>query len=444
MKRNIRSSSPLVSIIIRTKNEERWIYHCLSAIATQSIKDYEIVLVDNNSDDRSVKIAEKHVDKIVNLTEFFPGKAINEGIRASSGKIIVLISGHCIPKNNLWLEHLIEPLENDRSGLLAGVYGRQEPLSSSSPLDKRDLTVVFGLDERVQKKDSFFHNANSALTRELWEKFPFDETTTNIEDRLWGANVIKNGYHIFYTPHASVYHYHGINQGGKIDRAEKIVNIIENLEGPPVSLSNLIVDKLNIIGIIPIKGLPTTFEGKNLLIESIKYLKSCELISEIYISTDNTETANLAKANGGLAPFIRPVKLSAEDVSIPDVLKYTVEEIEKIRKIDLVVIVEENYPFRPKGLLTKLINNIIEGGYDTVCASIIEQRSIWLDTRESIRAIGDNKMESRSVKPEKIHINLFGLGAVTYVDNIRKKRILENNIGLSPVPNYPYSFQINR
>ena len=27
-------------------------------------------------------------------------------------------------------------------------------------------------------------------------KYPFDEKTTNIEDRLWGAEVIKNGYHI--------------------------------------------------------------------------------------------------------------------------------------------------------------------------------------------------------------------------------------------------------
>lgn len=436
--------SPLVSIIIRTKNEERWIDHCLNAITTQSIKDYEIILVDNNSDDRSVKIAKKYTDKIINVTDFYPGKAINEGVRASSGKFIVIVSGHCIPKNNMWLEHLIEPLETDQTGLLAGVYGRQEPLSSSSPLDKRDLTVVFGLDERTQKKDSFFHNANSALTRDMWNKFPFDEKTPNIEDRLWGAHVIKNGYHIFYTPRASVYHYHGINQGGKVDRAEKIVNIIENLEGPPVSLSNLIVNKLNIIGIIPIKGLPTTFEGTNLLIESIKYLKSCELISEIYVSTDNTETAEVARKNGGLAPFIRPIELSASGVSLPDVLKYTVDEIEKARKVDLVVIAEENYPFRPEGLLTKLINNIIEGGYDTVCASIIEERSIWLDTKDSIQAIGDSKMESRSVKSEKIHINLFGLGAVTYVDNIRKKRILTNKVGLSPVPNYPYSFQINR
>ena len=435
--------SPLVSIIIRTKNEERWIEHCLSAIAEQTLKDFEIILVDNNSDDWSVKIAKKYTKKIVNVTDFFPGKAINEGIRASSGEYIVIVSGHCIPKNNQWLEKLIDPFLKDKTKLLAGVYGRQEPLSSSSPLDKRDLTVVFGLDERIQKKDSFFHNANSALPRRIWEKFPFDENTTNIEDRLWGAEVTKNGYHIFYTPEASVYHYHGINQGGKIDRAEKIVKIIETLEGPAVSLSNIVRNKLNIIGLIPLKGSATIYNNENLLIKSIEFLKSSKLVEEVYISTDNEHTANLAKKNGASAPFIRPSYLSSPSVGLPEVLKFSLDEIEKIRKVDLVVIIEENYPFRPDGLVDNLINSIIEGGYDTVCASIIEERSIWLDENERITAIGDSLMESRKIKNEKVHINLFGLGAVTYVDNIRRKNILNNKVGLSPVPSYPYSFQIN-
>ena len=156
MTKELKPSSPLVSIIIRTKNEERWIDHCLSAIETQTLRNYEIILVDNNSEDRSVRVAQKYTEKIINVTEFYPGKAINEGIRASLGKYLVIISGHCIPKNSVWLEKLIEPLEKDQTGLIAGVYGRQEPLSSSSPLDKRDLTVVFGLDERTQEKDSFF------------------------------------------------------------------------------------------------------------------------------------------------------------------------------------------------------------------------------------------------------------------------------------------------
>ena len=40
---------PKVSIIIRTKNEERWIGSCLKSIFDQTHKDFEVILVDNNS-----------------------------------------------------------------------------------------------------------------------------------------------------------------------------------------------------------------------------------------------------------------------------------------------------------------------------------------------------------------------------------------------------------
>ena len=71
------SEKPLVSIIIRTKNEERWIEHCLASIKDQTIKNHEIIIVDNNSDDFSVQVASKYSDKIISVKEFLPGKAIN-------------------------------------------------------------------------------------------------------------------------------------------------------------------------------------------------------------------------------------------------------------------------------------------------------------------------------------------------------------------------------
>ena len=60
-------------------------------------------------------------------------------------------------------------------------------------------------DKRVQEKDSFFHNANSAFTRKTWEKFRFDDEVTNIEDRIWGKEVIKNKLKIVYEPDAVVF-----------------------------------------------------------------------------------------------------------------------------------------------------------------------------------------------------------------------------------------------
>ena len=38
-----------ISIIVRTKNEERWISHCLKSIYDQNYPSFEVILVDNES-----------------------------------------------------------------------------------------------------------------------------------------------------------------------------------------------------------------------------------------------------------------------------------------------------------------------------------------------------------------------------------------------------------
>ena len=170
-----------VSIIIRTKNEERWILSCLEKIFSQSYSNLEVIIVDNYSIDKTIKKISKFPVKIIKIKKFLPGKAINLGIKKSKGDIIVCLSAHCLPVDKNWLSNLIKPLKNKK---IAGVYGRQQPMSYSSVLDKRDLITIFGLDKKIQSKDPFFHNANSAFRRELWKKIPFDEKASNVEDRI--------------------------------------------------------------------------------------------------------------------------------------------------------------------------------------------------------------------------------------------------------------------
>ena len=117
---------PKVSIIIRTKNEERWISSCLSGIVSQTYSDYEIIIVDNESSDGTIAKAKKYPIKIVNIKKYLPGIALNVGIKKSVGEILVFLSGHCIPKNKYWLENLIKDFDLDSK--VAGVYGRQEPM----------------------------------------------------------------------------------------------------------------------------------------------------------------------------------------------------------------------------------------------------------------------------------------------------------------------------
>ena len=70
----------MISIIIRTKNEERWIGSCLEAVFSQTRKDFEVILVDNVSTDKTVDKAANYGVKVVTIEKFTPGAAINRGI----------------------------------------------------------------------------------------------------------------------------------------------------------------------------------------------------------------------------------------------------------------------------------------------------------------------------------------------------------------------------
>ena len=163
--------NPFVSIIVRTKNENFWIGKCLNEIFNQKYKRFEVILVDNDSKDKTLSIVKKNFSKvkIVNhkSKNFLPGKALNCGIKKSKGSLVAMISGHCIPKNNNWLNCLVQNFKNKD---VIACYGRQEPSDISEPNDVRDLTYLFGLDKKIQTKDHFFHNANSMIRKSEWKK----------------------------------------------------------------------------------------------------------------------------------------------------------------------------------------------------------------------------------------------------------------------------------
>ena len=107
-----------VSLIIRTKNEARWIKHCILEINRQDYKNFEIIIVDNNSTDGTIDIIKQYNTKIIKIDNYLPGYALNEGIRNSSGEFIVMLSGHCIPATKNWLSKLILNFENKCRGRL--------------------------------------------------------------------------------------------------------------------------------------------------------------------------------------------------------------------------------------------------------------------------------------------------------------------------------------
>lgn len=222
-------SDRTVSVIVRAKNEEAWLASCLNAVTCQDYHDVEIIVVDNESTDATRTIAQRYGAKLVTIPdrEFNYSRALNMGIEASRGGLIAILSGHCVPVNERWLSALAMHFADPE---VVAVYGRQEPLPDSRFTDKRDLWITFGLDRKVQKRDYFFHNANSMVRRAVWEAIPFNETIHGVEDQDWAKKVLRNGSKIIYEPLASVFHHHGIHHGQNEERAARVVRVLQLIQ----------------------------------------------------------------------------------------------------------------------------------------------------------------------------------------------------------------------
>jgi CMP-N-acetylneuraminic acid synthetase/GT2 family glycosyltransferase len=420
----------MISIIIRSRNEERWIRECLRRIQEQTIHDIEIILVDNASSDQTVARAKQVYPNLkhVTLEDYQPGKAINAGIRVSSGEYIAILSAHCLPVGNDWLAMLLADCQDTN---VAGVYGRQIPTSYSSPQDKRDLLVTFGLDKRIQKKDIFFHNANSLIRREVWEKYPFDETVGNIEDRVWAKQVIDAGYVIIYEPEAAVFHYHGIYQNNNVQRVEGAVRVMELLEatdsteGQPLNPAGW-----ETTAIIPVRAVDELDQANSdLMHRTIEFAMASKYIKRTLVATDSEDVAERARSWGAEVPFLRPATLSEHGVRTDQVLKYVLEQLEEAGySPDLVAPLEITYPFRPVGLLDKLIELMAEFGLDTAIAASTEHRPYWQKNSDGVVLV--NEYAQSREKRTPLHVGLLSLGCVTYAEFIRQGSRLGKRIGV--------------
>jgi len=426
-----------VSIIIRTKNEERWISNCLEKIYNQNYDNFEVIVADNCSIDKTVIKAKKYPIKLIKIKNFYPGKAINDAIKISTGEIIVCLSAHCIPVNNDWLKKLVYPLKDKK---IAGVYGRQEPMPYSSNFDKRDLLLLFGLDKKIQTKDPFFHNANSAFTKSLWKKFKFDEKTKNIEDRIWGHRVISQKYKIMYEPSASVFHFHGVHQNLDPERCASVVEIMEKAMQKDYLSYDLNKKEAfknpKIVAILPIRGKPTKYKNKYLMQFTIKKVLQDKLIDDVYVSTDNKETARIAKKIGAKCPFIRPKSLSDKSTDLISVARHTLSKIEQKIHPDLVYIITESYPLREKNLLQKMLTKLKKDGLETIAAAKKEKAGIWLKdlNKNNLKKIVDG-MTPGDLRENDTFIVPFGLGCLTYAHILRSGNFFNKNYAFYSIEN---------
>lgn len=196
---------PKVSFVIRTKNESRFIGKVLRYLYKQTFKNFEVIIVDSGSTDKTLEIARKFPVKIIEIKteEFNFSYALNLGILKAGGEIIGIVSGHTIPYSNTWLAG---GLKNFRDEKVVGVTG---PLSSN-PLAYLWRPLGFSVFDSFQRAEYIpnMTNTHALIRKKMWRLYPFDEKLSGAEDYDWAKEMLARGYNIVRDRKFAAYHSH--------------------------------------------------------------------------------------------------------------------------------------------------------------------------------------------------------------------------------------------
>ncbi len=205
----------MISIVIRARNCATDLRGCLGALAGQRLSSgdaMEVIVVDNESTDDTAAVARAAGARVVTLGKdaFSWGRALNTGIAAASGEIVILLSADAHPADPGFLQAITAPFADP---LVASCYGRQAP-RSDAPIDEiARLSKTFGTERRVFEPGGDMtglvaSNACGAIRRSMWESIPYDELVEGAEEWAWMEETFAAGFHSVYEPAACVYHSH--------------------------------------------------------------------------------------------------------------------------------------------------------------------------------------------------------------------------------------------
>lgn len=211
------------SIIIRTKNEEKWIGENLKRLANQTYKNFEIVLVDSGSTDKTLDIVSRFSGKLnirifkIKPEEFNYPFALNYGAKQSlAEKYLVMLSGHSLPISKTWLEDGIKNFANEK---IMGAYGFVWALPDGSLWEKLIFNKYLCKIRNIFKKQIVVDRAgmgvlgftNAIIRKDLWEKRNFNEAYgLGGENGEWASYWFSKGYKAMRDIRFSVYHSHGL------------------------------------------------------------------------------------------------------------------------------------------------------------------------------------------------------------------------------------------
>ncbi len=210
----------LVSIIIPTRNEERFILNTLESIMAQDYPSelIEVIIADGESDDSTGKLIEKFITNHPNVTlinnpERVVPFALNYAIEKSKGEIIIRLDAHSkYPRN--YVSRLVFELDRLKADNVGGVWittpansgfvATGIALATSHPLGIGNASYRLE-NQEIKKVDTV---PFGCFPKSVFDRIGlFDTDLIRNQDDEFNGRIIKNGGEIYLIPDVQIEYY---------------------------------------------------------------------------------------------------------------------------------------------------------------------------------------------------------------------------------------------
>ncbi len=201
------------SIIIPVYNRPQEVDELLESLCAQTLKDFEVVVVEDGSSEKCDLVCEKYKDRL-NLNYYFktnsgPGPSRNYGAEHSHGDYLIILDSDVIVPEN-YLEIIKVELDREPCDAFGGPDSAHPSFTPIQKAINYAMTSFFttgGIRGGKRKMDKFYPRSfNLGIKKSVYEALEGFAPMRYGEDIDLSTRIFKNGYSCRLFPDAFVYH----------------------------------------------------------------------------------------------------------------------------------------------------------------------------------------------------------------------------------------------